>query len=515
MLNLNFIKLFVLFFSFILCKKIEIKKHFLKNTSETIKSFNKSTYFQISFTYSLIKSHKNLNIQIENYNKNDLGQIAFYSKKNKYCLPERSYMSINPYGDNFMVINKIRLLENDEEDYENNDSQEESFSLCVYCLDGSNCKYGVTFELNNSTIINNNISFYNYYVYEENQIFNFSIESNKNIIDNNIKENKNIYELYWIKRINNNKFINFNYSLPKEYSGILLKNITNENIDYIDFNIISNEEDFIIVGRNIIVGNTSYPPLKINDIESIGYLDKEILTEECFEIKNLELQTINNLYIRGIIYDKIAQIYFKELNSENIIGEKKIIEGNFLINLTDGQIENGAIICVSFVDESNKDYQSYNNITFKIQLFSNEKKNYNYFFNTLDIPGSLYLNMLSEDEIMIFSGVVKSNNNKISITVNPLYGITNMYLDNCRIFPFCKYEDAFYLTNLEKVNNNKMNDYNYYFKNQEQNLGFLDSYQPLLVIHCPHEKGCLFEIGYFNENDDIILKEEVLFSQNI
>ena len=70
--------------------------------------------------------------------------------------------------------------------------------------------------------------------------------------------------------MNNNKFINFNYILPKEYSGILLKNITNENIDFIDFIVYSSIGDFITVGRNIIIGNTSYPPLKINDIETIG-----------------------------------------------------------------------------------------------------------------------------------------------------------------------------------------------------------------------------------------------------
>ena len=46
--------------------------------------------------------------------------------------------------------------------------------------------------------------------------------------------------------------------------------------------------------KNIIIGNTSYPPLKINDIETIGYLDKEILTEECFEINSLKGKNIKN-----------------------------------------------------------------------------------------------------------------------------------------------------------------------------------------------------------------------------
>jgi hypothetical protein len=150
-----------------------------------------------------------------------------------------------------------------------------------------------------------------------------------------------------------------------------------------------------------------------------------------------------------------------------------------------------------------------------IQLFSNEIKNYYYYFNTLDMPGSSYLNIISEDEIMILSDVLTSNNHKISITINSIYGNPDLYLDNCRIFPFCQYEDAFYLANLEEVNKNKMYDYNSYFKNKQENLGIIHSYQPLLIIHCPHKNGCLFEISYFNEKDDIILKEEVLFNQNI
>ena len=80
--------------------------------------------------------------------------------------------------------------------------------------------------------------------------------------------------------------------------------------------------------------------------------------------------------------------------------------------------------------------------------------------NTLDIAGSSYLSMVSNDEIMILSNIITSNNNKVSITVNPIYGIPKIFIDICRIFPFCKYEDSFYLTNLEEVNINKMENYN-------------------------------------------------------
>ena len=441
MKDINFIAILIFLFCFISCK-IKTVNQVLNSETMDISNYGESTYFKLHFLKELIESYNNLNIKINNNYYDGFGYLAFYSKYDNDCMPDKAQMSINPYGNNFMVIKKDMLIEENEEDY--NYFGDEDFYLCVYCLNDLNCYYKITFELNNYIIIPKNINFYNYYV-NENEIFNFYLETNKNNINNNINENKNIYELYWIKRNNNKKFINFNNNLPEDYNGILLKSITNENA-YINFSVRSNVGDYITIGRSIIDGNTKKEPLKINDIETLGYLEKEILTEECFLINSLKDKNIRNIYIRGIIYDKIAQIYYKESASE-----KRIIEGNFIEKLTMYQIKNGATICVSFVDELNKEYQSYNNITFMIQLFSNEIKNYNYYFNTLDIAGSSYLSMLSNDEIMILSNIITSNNNKVSITVNPIYGIPKIFIDICRIFPFCKYEDSFYLTNLEEL----------------------------------------------------------------
>jgi len=347
MKEINFIAIFIFLFCVISCK-IKTVNQTLNSKTMTTSNYGESTYFKVHFQKKLIESYNNLNIQIKNNYYDGFGYLAFYSKYDNDCMPDKAQMSINPYGNNFMVIKKEKLIEEDEEDY--NYFGDEDFYLCVYCLNDLNCNYKITFELNNYIIIPKNINFYNYYV-NENEIFNFYLETNKNNINNNINENKNIYELYWIKRNNNKKFINFNNNLPEDYNGILLKSITNENA-YINFSVRSNIGDYITIGRSIIDGNTKKEPLKINDIETLGYLEKEILTEECFLINSLKDKNIRNIYIRGIIYDKIAQIYYKESASE-----KRIIEGNFIEKLTMYQIKNGATICVSFVDELNKEYQ--------------------------------------------------------------------------------------------------------------------------------------------------------------
>ena len=513
MLNLNFIKLFALFFHYIYGKKLET--FFLDNPKDNTKSYENSIYLKVSVNRNLIIFIKYflyyLNIQIKNTYSNNLGHLAFYSKNDYGCMPIREQMSINPYGDSFMTINSSILISNLDD---NNYPFDESFYLCVYCVDESLCDYIITFKLESSINIPNNINYFNYYEYLKHTTLDITFESN--ILNNNtFNENNKIYELFWIKRMNNNKFINYNYNLPENYNGILLKKMENEK-DFTQFSISMNKGDYVTIGKSIIVGSTNKEPLKINDIETIGYLEKDILMEECFEISSLKGKNIDYLYIKGIIYDKIAQIYYKELNSEDLIGEKRIIERNFMEILTQEEINNGRRICISFLDESNKEYkeyESFTNIVFKIQLFSNEIKNYYSYFNTLDIPGSLYLTSLSYDEIMILSGIIKNKKKKISITLNAIFGYPKIYLDICRIFPFCKYEESLSLTNLDSFNINKMDNYSSYFKIKEENINLLDSYQPLIIIHCPFENGCLFEISYFSENDDIILKEDVLFNQ--
>lgn len=107
----------------------------------------------------------------------------------------------------------------------------------------------------------------------------FSLESNKNIINN---KNNKIYELYWIKRMYSTQYMIYNYNLPEDYNGILLKNIQNVE-EFINFSIDLEIEDFITVGRSIIEEITNKEPLKANDLETIGYLDKDILKEQCFK----------------------------------------------------------------------------------------------------------------------------------------------------------------------------------------------------------------------------------------
>ena len=506
MLRLKLI-IFIVFFYLFSCIKINTDKYHI-NTFKEFKSFTNSIYLKVSFNISLFDTSDYLNIQIENNRKAKLGQISFYSKYDYDCMPDRDQMSINPYGDNFMAISKDQLIDyNNNDDYRNKkDDKYDVFYLCIYCLEEM-CNYNVNFELKSFIDISYN-NYYNYLVNENNQKFMFSFVSNKNN-SKLINDFINAYELIWIKRMNNNKYINFNNILPEKYNGILFENTKYEN-EILNFTINSYIGDYITIGRTIIIGNTNYEPLRINDMETIGYLEKKSnFNEECFKIEKIEGES--NVYIKGIFYDKFVGISYKELESENIISEIQIKEGNFIENLSEN-LKNGTKICVSLLNDSYNDYYPYDNITFIIQLFSNKIKNYNYYYNTFDSPGFFYTIDLKYDEIMVLSGII-TNKNKISITVNSIYGFPKVYLDDCKKFPFCKYEDSFDLANLAEVNINTMNNYSFINKITKGDINIFDSFKPLLIIHCPFKNDCFFSTTFFTEEDYIILREDALFNQ--
>ena len=193
MKDLNFIILLLLFFGYY--GKIRNWEYYLINDIETIEPFEESIYLKVSFQRIITKPYNGLNIQFENNKKDDSGYLAFYSKYDKDCMPYRQQMNINPYGNNLMSINRNILIEYyEEEDSWRYDYYNESFYLCVYCLNELSCNYKITFEFNNYINMPNNINFFNYVSHETKKNFIFSFESDYNINDN-INENNNIYEL--------------------------------------------------------------------------------------------------------------------------------------------------------------------------------------------------------------------------------------------------------------------------------------------------------------------------------
>ena len=485
------------FFFFYTYSKVKIDDTLEQTTDE----FSTSNSFEVSFS-SFVNDFDFLFIKIKNIlSKSKFGQISFFSYSDKDCKIDRRQMSVNTYDESAFIINKTEIKEKGE------------FYICVNCIFDSSCSYTVQFDQNYLTRLPFPGFSYSYYISEYYKDMTFGLRPIDDIYKI-ILNNNNPLQLFWVKRMNNDQFIHYyDNRIPADYNAIYLFNNITELTRCIDFNISSYEGDYVRTGSSLIFNKVSYTPINVNDLETMGYLEKGILDEECFFLNNYYSSDSSSLfYLYGIIYNKFAKIYFKNKNSNNIISgtEKEIIDGSFIEVISNSELTSRKF-CVSLLTSDK--YEYLNNITFTIQLISNENINHNY-IDFPQMPGIIYPRFLKKGELIILSGIKPlKKSNRMSISSNIIYGFPNFYLDYCKDFPFCSYYQD-YLFSIGDVSINRIKDYEKYKDESIKNP--FNFYQPLLIINCPDITDfCIFDTTFFSENDFVILKEGKTFNQSL
>ena len=459
-----------------------------------------SKTFRVYYSYSSYnyKQYDFITIKIENQESSYLGQIAFFSPSDETCEKERKLMSMSSEGDSVFIIKKSEF------------NQYSSFYICVKCLDEKKCSYKIKVGQNYISYFPFAETSYTYYVSRNYTKMNFGIRAEDNIrdlIENN--KNNNVYELFWIKRLYNNKFFPYNNAQIKEdYNVIYLtQDISNEK-RYADFDILSYEKDEIRVGSSLIINGINNKPLGVNDIETIGHLNSASLKKECFTFKiNNYYSTGETFILQGYIYDKFAKTFFvDEYNSQYKSTIKEITDGIIFEILTKTQATNRKF-CVTFL-ESDK-YEQLSNITFSLQLISHTIKTFSYYFITPQIPEIVFPRFLKGGEYMILPNIkYPKTSTKMSITINQYYGYPKIFLYRYFSFPFYQLsEDDFKW--FDDVELNKLHEYKFFIDNDSFNI-----YNYLLIINCPDiNEYCIFDTTFFSENEYVVLSEGKFFSQ--
>ena len=483
LIYLNIILLFIFSFS---SGQINFQ---IQNTPETFKDNIYYSYnFKISYYYSTYNFGTDyLSIKIENKRTDYLGQIAFLSFNDEQCESERKHMSLNSGGDSIFIIKKSEFVQN-------------YCYICVKCIVENKCNYTIIIDQIYIPCFPMIDTSYTYYASEKYTQMKFRIRAEDPIRDL-IKRynNNNIYELFWIKRLYNNKFIPYdNNQVPADYNAIYLTNEISQFNRYVEFDILSTEKDEIKVGNSLIINGVNNKALKVNDIEIIGHLKKGIFEKECF---NFEL---NNYYssgeqfcLQGYIYDKFAKTYFKNINSYSSNREKEIIDGIIFEIMSKNEV-NSKQFCVEFLNSDK--YEQLNNITFSIQLISHKFNTFNYYFNSPQIPEIVFPRYLKSGEYMILPNIqYPKKSSTMSITVNSIYGYPKFSLYNCLNFPRC---DDFSQNDLKEIQLNKLEDYDTF-------LEYTNSFnknKTLLIVNCLDITDyCIFDTTFFSENDYILL----------
>ena len=469
----------------------------LEERTEYYKTYQYSYSFKTSFNRNF--NFDFLTIKVENLYRSYSGQIAFLSYSDKDCNDDRRQISFSHYGDSIMIIKKSEL------------KNLNYFYVCVKCLDENYCYYNLRFDQNYIQRMPMTSISYNYLASKNYIQMKFGIRSEYDTIDL-IEAYSNHYELYWIKRMFNNDFLKYYYynetnNIHEDYNAVFFLKNNSRQYRLLDFDVSSKEGDIIKVGSSLIVNNYEYKLLNVNDVEAVGHLNKNNLTELCYKFKVHNYyysSSLFNLYVH--VNEKLAKAYFRNSYNNKISGtDKDIINGYFLQILTENQLTNQRL-CITFLDDSDR-YNLPDSITFTVQVISHKYKYNNYYFLSPQKPEDIYPRFLQKGEFIVLSAIKPPNKSNImSFTINSIYGNiqtkSSLYSD----FPYCDFTNIKY--NLTETN--KLKDHTDLFVSKS----YYDKVQTLFFFSCTEEtEFCIFDTTFFSKNDYIPLNEGESFSQ--
>ena len=350
----------------------------------------------------------------------------------------------------------------------------------------------------------------------------------------------------------NNKEIEINFSSEKDgfkASFITLWGIGNKNpevtllegYDYIrskNYNIFKiktdsmNKSSYIMkikaeVGDVINIGSSSLDTnlentLLNNSPEKKGFISNNAnyTNEECYFINIAGYQENVNYYISGLIYTKVAELYYKNGNKELIQNSESIITNGSFIHTIEPSTDNKRYICVTF-PTNDADKYNLEEIVYSIQLSDPKQSESKINLYSPQTIGEIYPRMLKEGEIFLFTGVPLSDDTReLSFNMISVFGLPDMYIDICTNYPLCDKYDYNISNKLE--NPISMNGQSSYKLNSTNIKIFspMDTNQYVLIVKCvkgknPNGSPCGFRTIFNTGKSVINLKENELYSQFI
>lgn len=274
--------------------------------------------------------------------------------------------------------------------------------------------------------------------------------------------------------------------------------------------------DVINIGSNIIKTN-SYSNLIINQPEVKGFLLKEYSTQDCYQFsKDSTYTSSSNFYLTGIIYSKIAEIYYRKENGDEISESVNIIKnGSFIHSLTPNS-ENANYFCIRFPTKEATNYDI-DEIYYSLQLTDPTQSENKINLYSPQIIGEQYPRLLQAGEFFLFTGVSPNDSvKKVSFDMVTQFGFPDLYFDLCKNYPLCdNYNDE----EIKKITNPRSINGHSSYKTDFEKRSPMDPNQYVLIVKCVKNENiggpCGFKTSFNTNIDKVILKENEPFSQYI
>ena len=495
----NTMIIFLCLFSFMQCQVTWIDYDFSTMTVERkMTDPGKTHSYALDFKGGQLPYYVKVEVTSDDTNP---APLVCFSNKQQTCT-EREQLVKNAVGKTAVMWLKREQFEKDDQE------------LYVYVeCPVSNCQYTIKFTGDQTASFPANFV-YSYLVTSANREMRFEI----------VGEEKNAYltvGLYGSSKATLN--------IDNVYNeGVILKNLKvltffledYENSSNIAVITVKGAEigEYITLSSHIVnttvqyEGVTTEGILEPNGPEITGYLEYQILNEECFPVDfSKNYKDMDYLYLTGRVFTKYAW-FFLEDEKRNFLEETELL-------VQDGQLtyplkNNGKLnyVCLELpIEEIFEQHK----MAFTISLTQpkNLPQLYNYY--PPQLTGEIYRRMIPKNSIVFFSGVSNDNSaKKYDYSLFSRKGLSKMYIAHCREYPNCHFTES-QLENL--IEPKPVNQMSIWTTNEDKS-SVLDPEKYVIVVFCKDDDNegngyCEFETSIFSKGQDISLIEDEKFSK--
>ena len=278
------------------------------------------------------------------------------------------------------------------------------------------------------------------------------------------------------------------------------------------------ENDVINIGSSTFDAN-SINSLINNSPEKKGFIFRDYANqEECYTINIDGYKQNEDYYISGLIYSKIAEIYYKNQNKEIIDETINVINNGSFIHIINPSKENKKYICIRFPTK-NADKYSFDEIFYSMQLTDPKQSDSKIGLFSPQNIGEIYPRMLKEEEIFIYTGIpIPEHTKEISFSMISKFGLPDMYFDVCTNYPLCNNYNYYNLYTLtDPISLNGQSSYSINLENSTI-YSTMNRNQYVLIVKCTKSQiknglPCGFNTVFSSNDNNINLKEDELFSR--
>ena len=253
--------------------------------------------------------------------------------------------------------------------------------------------------------------------------------------------------------------------------------------------------------------------LQPNGPEITGYLEKNVMNEECFpiDLSNEKYNNYNTLFVTGRIHTKYAWFWLEDAR-RNYLEETdtEILDGHLSFPWKNKK----ELVYFCFELPSESTFQQYKMaFSFTVTDPSNLDNLYNYY--PPQITGEIYRRMIPKGSIVFFSGTKNDNSaKKYDYSLFRRKGLTKMYIGECRTYPNCHYD----INALDNLKAPKETNQMTIFTTDQDISSAIGNEKYVIVAYCEDDDNdnngyCEFETSIISKQQDIYLVEDEKFSK--